>query len=286
MKKIRKITALILATVMMLSVACVNANAAEEDSMLENIRIFQNSDGKYFVKGIYYPGVDYDSEVSLFEVSEGGEKILLKDFSESEVLSFEHMVPVALPELSEEKTYCFKVVNYYIMEDGSIVGKTEYYDFVCNDLKAEKPEFFHYELEFNENETFDLMDWVLFPVGYEGEVSFEALDWYEFYGETSIYFELDCIEIDGSIMTATNDGKAFVDLYTGDGEKCDSLHLEIFEAGPDSFGEKIYDAYEDLVDMAIDFMGNSVFLGIFGDFWLIILLMTPFVALFTLIFGV
>lgn len=285
MKTMKKIIAVILAATLLMSLMGVVGFANETDGFLEDVSLYRNTKGEYFFYADGYLDIYFDSQVNLYEVSEDGDK-LIKEFSEEESAWFSNGYPVETPELSPEKEYYFEVIECFMNEAGEIYYETNCYSFTYDSMDAEKPVFAMYELFVNENETIDIGEYVLFPIGYESGVSFDVMTESEFYDEQYLMFEPEYMSVEGNKITVLNDGEIFVWLLDCDGKPLDYCRIEILEAEPDSFGEKIYDAYEDFVGLASSFIGNLGFTGLFGAFWIIIILAAPFAILFSLIFGI
>lgn len=290
MKKIKKITAVVLALILACSAVSLNVSALDNEYVSENLKLYTDVDGNYYIiqgLSLYY---DMKSTVTIYSVDGNGKRTAVKEFSQEEVEAFSNHepIPVSADTFVEGGKYEVKVVDP--TEGATPTDASWYasgvYALTYDDLLGGTPVFSEGYHFIYEEMRFDLADFILMPVGYEGEISFTATTYDDYFGESIIPGVKKYIEIDGTFVTGVDDGKTYVEMFDENGVYLDMCIVEVEETAPSSIFELMGNSAEKITEGLIDAVSNLGSNIITSAFLMVLPVVLPFAFFISFILNV
>lgn len=280
----KKIITALLAVLLVFNVSVIFGNAGAENSLLEYVDVYRGVDGQYYLMSDSNFFLDIGTAIKLYKNLENNEKELLKDFYSSEIYSLRTGNAVEIPVLSSNATYCLAVIPPQKATQSDAGQVVYYHDFTCSELKADRPQFGRREVYMNERQIIDMINYVIFPLDYNAEqLTYKTTSITEHMEiEYTPLFDKN-VELNGSQVTAVDDGTVRIKMYDANGDFLDMCTVKVGESAPDTFGDLIGDTEENIREGLGDafLMLGSDILYVFS--WMIFPIVLPITVIFGLI---
>lgn len=289
MSRFKKITAIILVCVLVSAAISVNGSALDKEYITDNMKLYSDISGACYIvrsTGLY---LDESSSAVFYSVNNDGTRTVIKELSAEETIAFSDCLPVSVPEDTFVKggKYELKIVDPTEATPSDAAWTvTGVYSFTYDDLLGGKPIFYEFWHEVYEGQSIDLADYILTPAEYEGELSFTSTTYEDYFGESIIPGLRTYAETDGSVVTAVDDGRAYIEMLDEDGEFLDFCVVEVLEKEPETFFELIDSSAEKITEGLLDAVGNTGSNFVTALFLMVLPVVLPPVFLVSLIVNV
>lgn len=278
----KKMVSFLLAIMLVLNLAVVMSFATDADNILDFVNIYRGINGEYYLLSDSTLYLEIGTTINLYKNLDNDQKELLKKFSNDEVRYLTQKTAVNIPILSPDEIYCLAVTPPQAATQSDVDRNTYYHDFTCEDLKSEYPKFEKSEFLIMEKQSLDLASHIMLPIDYDGEVTLEATAETEHLGIEYVPVFNKKFELEGTVITAVDDGTVRVKMYDADGDRCDLCTVIIKEGAPASFEDHIGNTEETiregLGEAILKFAGDLIF----TLSWMV----SPIVIPITVIFGI
>lgn len=285
----KKITAVLLAVILVCSVFSLNSFALDNEYIADHMKLYTDINGNYFIIRDECLYADEETTVTFYSVDSNGNKTVIKQLSNEEAISFSDNEPVSVSAdtFVEGGNYEVKIVDpteATPSDAGWFVSGV--YTFTYDDLLGGTPIFSEYYHELYEGNCLDLSEFILTPVGYEGELRFTSTTYEDYFGESVIPGLRTYAEVDGTFVTAVDDGLAYIEMYDESGEYLDVCVLDIYEPEPETIFELMDSSAEKITEGLMEAVNNLGSNFITTAFLMVLPVVFPFAFFISFVFNV
>ena len=268
MKTAKKIIASVLAVAIVLTAMSVSSFAWEKDYIdySECLGLSTDIDGNYYLSMQNYLCFNTNCTFSFYRVDADGTRTLLKSLSAEESEIFDSGEPIQVDKnmFSEGGKYVMTIEKpKNATETDAWYEIDDEYEFTYDDLKNKYIKTLQYDFCITEGESIDLSEYILVPVGYDGEIMYFVYNDDDYFEDSYIIRFDDFAEVDGSVITALSHGAVYVYPSKDNGESDVCIYIEILDKEPETFMELLEDSAKKLgegwfnasVESGMTFMG-------------------------------
>lgn len=288
MKKIKKLTAFILAAVMAFAVMSVSSFAWDEEiNYSECFGLYTDISGDYYLVQHYYFNFNEGKQFKFHRVDANGKRTLLKELTQDETTLLDNGNPMRVEKgmFVEGGKYILEIVgDGRATETDAVYNIKNEYEFTYNDLKGKPLHAIKTDFCITEGESIDLSRYTLVPVGYNGGITYEAWNDSGYFEDSYVIHFEDFAKVEGSVVTALSHGAVYVDMYDDNEQFGCGYYIEILDKEPETVFELIEDSIKKLGEgwFNASIESGTTFLGLVSLILLPVLL--PFQIVFSVLF--